>query len=81
GYDPETYRERFATLRAAVEGPGGVFADLHDALPASMFEDNVGHFNPEGAARMADLLRPVVEREVDAALRERPHSVTEADRR
>jgi hypothetical protein len=72
GYDPEIYRARFAILRAVVEGAGGVFADLHEALPAAMFEDNVGHFNREGATLLAERLRPVVAREVAAALREGP---------
>ncbi len=68
GYDPDVYRARYGILRAAVEDAGGVFVDLHEALGDAMLQDPVGHFTPEGAALLADRLRPVVEREVQAAL-------------
>jgi hypothetical protein len=71
GYDPEIYRARFRMLQAVVERAGGTFVDLHEALPAKHFQDTVGHFDADGAAVLANLLRPVVTREVQSALRER----------
>lgn len=80
GYDPDLYRVRFALLGDAVEQAGGVFVDLHEALPAAMFEDAVGHFTPDGAALLAERLRPIVAREVEAASRESGRRVSNAGR-
>jgi hypothetical protein len=71
GYDPDLYRGRFAMLAAVVEAAGGTFVDLHDALPAARFEDTFGHFDAEGGAMLAERLRPVVTRELEAGLRDR----------
>jgi len=59
------FRTTVARVRAAVEGSGGAFADLHDALPADSFRDAPGHLRhppdgPDGPARLARLLRPFV---------------------
>jgi hypothetical protein len=64
GYDPALYAARFATLRAAVEDAGGVFLDLHEALPHDKFHDPVGHFTVAGAEELAERIRPVVAREL-----------------
>ena len=68
GYDEAVYRARFETLRAVVEGAGGRFVDLHDALPARMFQDAVGHFTEEGAALLAGRIRPVVAQELTSSM-------------
>jgi hypothetical protein len=60
GYDPALYAARFAVLREAVEGAGGVFVDLHEALPRDGFVDPVGHFTVAGAGKLAERIRPVV---------------------
>jgi hypothetical protein len=62
GYDADVYAARFALLRWAVEGTGGVFVDLHDALPAAQVADPAGHFTPEGTQAVAHRVRPVVAR-------------------
>ncbi|HXJ33940.1 MAG TPA: hypothetical protein VMS22_07840 [Candidatus Eisenbacteria bacterium] len=60
GYDPAVYAERFGVLREAVEGAGGTFLDLHEALRSRELRDPIGHFNARGAAHMARLVQPVV---------------------
>jgi hypothetical protein len=67
GYDPAVYAERFTILADAVRDAGGIFVDLHEALPRGMFRDAVGHFTADGAKVLADRLRPVVVRELHAA--------------
>ena len=64
GYDSALYDARFAILRAAVEDAGGVFLDLHEALPRDKFVDPVGHFTVAGAEELAERIRPVVAREL-----------------
>jgi hypothetical protein len=64
GYDPAVYAARFAVLRAAVERAGGVFVDLHEALPRERFLDPVGHFDVAGARLLAERIRPVVAHEL-----------------
>lgn len=61
GHDPAVWRPRFAVLRRAVEEAGGSFVDLHDVLPSRDFADFGGHYDEEGAARLAELVWPVVE--------------------
>lgn len=67
GHDPAVWPPRFAVLRAAVEEAGGVFADLHDALGSAEFADFGGHYNEQGAARLAELVGPVVEEALRSA--------------
>jgi hypothetical protein len=71
GYDPALYEARFRTLAVSVERAGGVFVDLHDALAAQFFQDAVGHFDAAGAHILANRLRPILTREIQAALQER----------
>jgi hypothetical protein len=68
GYDPAVYAERFAVLGDAVRDAGGVFVDLHEALPQGMFRDEVGHFTADGAKVLAERLRPVVVSELEYAM-------------
>ena len=67
GYDHTVYANRFAILRDIVAGAGGVFVDLHEALPNEMFQDAIGHLTREGHQRIADHLRRVVVRELGPA--------------
>jgi hypothetical protein len=64
GYDTAVYDARFKVLRDVVEEAGGVFVDLHEALPRQEFSDPVGHFTVPGARRLADQIRPVVAAEL-----------------
>lgn len=66
GYEPALYAARFAAIGAAVEEEGAIFLDLHEALPAAAFVDPVGHFGADGAERLADLIEPVLYRELRA---------------
>ncbi len=59
-YDPERYAERMLALRQLVEAGGGTFLDLHDAVARSGFSDDWGHFDADGAERVASLVAPVV---------------------
>ncbi len=59
-WDAPRYAARFALLRTVVEGNGGVFLDLHTALPRSEFRDTGGHYTAEGAWRLAALLEPAI---------------------
>jgi hypothetical protein len=68
GYDPAVYAERFAVLADAVRDAGGVFVDLHEALPRALFHDGLGHFTEEGANVLADRLRPIVVSELQDAM-------------
>ena len=56
--------KRIEAIRTAVESAGGRMVDLHDAISASGFRDNGGHFTEEGSARVAELLEPVVREEL-----------------
>jgi hypothetical protein len=67
GHDPDVWPPRFAVLRAAVEEAGGVFVDLHDALGSEEFADFGGHYNEEGAARVAELVGPRIEEALRSA--------------
>jgi hypothetical protein len=67
GYDPAVYAARFITLQGAVRDAGGVFVDLHEALPGAMFQDAVGHFTADGAEVLAARIRPVVVAELARA--------------
>jgi hypothetical protein len=64
--DPSIWPPRFAVLREAVESAGADFLDLHDALPSDAFADFGGHYNEKGAARLAELIGPVVEQVLGA---------------
>lgn len=59
-YDSGVLAKRYAVLRAAVEGAGATFVDLHEAVPAEEFVDVGGHFTDKGALHMAEMLHPVV---------------------
>jgi hypothetical protein len=67
GYDPAVYAERFAVIADAVRDAGGVFVDLHEALPRAMFHDVAGHFEADGATVLAKRLQPVVVSELAQA--------------
>jgi len=61
-YEPERYARRIALLRGVVEESGGHFLDLHHALAKNLFRDGDCHFTADGAAEMARLLGPEVQR-------------------
>jgi ABC-type sugar transport system substrate-binding protein len=50
----------FQVVAEAVRDAGGTLLDLHDKLRTADFRDNAGHFNPDGARRMAALVAPEV---------------------
>ncbi len=58
-YTPRTV-EQVEEVGHAVEGAGGIFVDLHDALGRDGFRDTAGHFTEAGARRVAELLEPTV---------------------
>ncbi len=72
-YGPR-FRKRIDLIRTEVERAGGELLDLHNALVAEEFKDWAGHYIPAGAARIADLLAPDVERRVREGLRRKPKS-------
>jgi hypothetical protein len=61
-YAPARAASRIDVLRDAVEAAGGRLVDLHRTLLAAEFRDADCHLTPEGAARVAALLAPDVER-------------------
>jgi len=78
GYDRAMYAQRFATLRAVTEASGGAFVDYHEALQASGFRDQGGHFTDGGATALAQILREPLGAELDAALHRGPGRVRRA---
>ena len=68
GYERAKYAQRFATLRAVTEASGGTFVDYHEALQASGFRDQGGHFTDAGASALAQILREPLGAELDVAL-------------
>jgi hypothetical protein len=75
GYSAEAEAARVRALGEAVQKNGGVFLDLHRALQKDAFQrGGIGgaHYEESGARRVAELVLPVLERELDT-LRTRPN--------
>ena len=64
GYSPEAEAARVRVLGEAVQRSGGVFLDIHRALPRDEFRDDGGHYKEAGSRRIAQLILPILEREL-----------------
>jgi hypothetical protein len=60
-YDGPAYASRVGVLRDVVQANGGVFLDLHQAVPAGELYDIGAHFTNAGAAHMATLVWPALQ--------------------
>jgi hypothetical protein len=65
-FDDARFDGRIAMLRDVVETSGGRLIDLHRALATKYFRDLDCHFTAEGAAEMAKLIGPDIQRIVTA---------------
>lgn len=61
-YDSGEFARRVAVIEDAVARAGGTVLDLHELLPQEEFRDRSGHFDPRGAARLANAVSPHVHR-------------------
>jgi len=63
-YSPKAEAARFQILEEAVQRSGGLFLDIHRALPRDEFRDISGHYQDAGSRRIAQLVLPILEREL-----------------
>jgi hypothetical protein len=56
-YDPIRFAAWVDVLRDEVEAAGGELIDLHDALAASDFTDELGHYGERGALRVSSAVQ------------------------